>query len=405
MIIRKKRRKKKKTRSRISPGILAVIGGLLLVIGGLLFLLLYRGREETTERGAAVFSIKAKNAVIIRDESVYLSSEYAFVDCLAEEGEQVQEEQLLARVYKLGYSDELMQSLLNSREAVYKAQMERIGSTKDTRLDELNERILELKGRIESSVMQGSGEDLEKLYRSLDKVLKERMEYLKGKVQETENLRALYSGVEDKEALIATWTEEVSCGSPGAVSYYFDGFEQAMNAEKLNMLTADLIKRALKDSGSSNWTTDDKTRVCRVVNRNKWYAAFLTGGEELTRLCEGVEYEVTFPGFGTYSGIALEPVVSGKEIVNVIEFDTDIGELIEVRSAKVDVTAAVSGIKVKDTAVIFDKGETYIELMINDSHLRIRVDVLGAEGGYVIVRPHESDDTLSEGVRYWNRKR
>lgn len=404
MIVRKKR-KTKKQRTRINPRFYIIIGSLVAVIGVLLFILIYNGREDLTGRGAMMFSVSDKSAVIIRDEETYLSSEYARVACNMEEGAAVNNGDSLATVYKLGYSDELSQSLLKAREDVYKAQLERIGSTKDARLDEMNEEILSLKSRIENCVMSSSGEDLLKLYRSLDALLKERMEYLRDKVQETESLRALYAQVDDKEALLSAWTEEVTANGPGLVSYYFDGYEQAMNAEKLNMITADLVKRALSESGSAHWTTDDKTRVCRVVNRDKWYIAFITEAEELTRTAKDVNYDVEIEGHGKYAAVALEPVISGKKVVNILKISSEIGELIDVRSVKVKVTSAVEGIKVKSKAVRFVNGEAFVELIMSDSHYTMRVDVLASDDKSVLIRPHDAGEVLSEGVRYWIKKR
>lgn len=403
MIIRKKKRKKKK--SRIDPKFYVIIGVLLAVIAGLLVILLYNGKEETTERGTMLMELENVSTVIIRDEEVYSSPEYARISCLVEEGASVTEGEKIATVYKLGYNDELMMSLLSSREDVYNAQMAKIGDTKDAKLDEMNNAIADAKARIEACVLQNSGEDLLSIYRTLNTVLKERMDYLRGKVQETENLRALYATVESKEELISAWTEDVIAKGDGAVSFYFDGYEQAINAEKLNMLSGDLIKRVLSDSGSSTWTTGDRTNACRVVNRNRWYAAFVTGSESLTRLASGVEYEVSIAGYGKHTGVALEPMIIGKQVVNLIEFTDDIGALINVRTAKANVTAPVSGIKVKGKAIRFEDGVPYLELIMSESHYSIRVDVLAVEDEYAVVRPHESGDILNEGVRYWSKKR
>ena len=403
MIIRKKRKKKKKV--RVSPWMIVAIVLLLAAIGVVLYVLLHNGREEIAESGAMTYVLKDKSAVIIRDEYTYVSTELAKTDLHKEEGSEVTRGELLATAYKLGYSDELMQSLLNAREEVYRAQIERIGSTKDQKLDEINDGIDAVKGLITACVMDRSGEDLESLYRRLDSLLKERTEYLKTKVQETEQLRSLYAAEADREELISAWTEDVYADRDGRVSYYFDGYEQAMNVEKLNMLSADLIKRALKESGAAGWTTDDKTRVCRVVNESKWYIAFVTSGDSMKRLASGVEYEVTIEGCGTYTGVAKEPFLSGDEVVNLIEFTSPLGKLIELRSVKITVRAAVSGVKVKSNAIIFEDHEPYIELIRSGAHHAVRIDILAVEGDRAIVRAHTPGDSIVEGVSYWNRKR
>ncbi|MBR5713899.1 MAG: hypothetical protein IKX58_03780 [Clostridia bacterium] len=405
MMIQKKKKRKKRARNGIRPMMIIIPVALLAVIAAVIFLLLRNGREETASADSMQFTLNNKSAVIIRDEYTYIASEHTKTDFKKEERSAVHLGDSLATVYKLGYSDELMQSLLNAREDVYKAQVERIGSTKDSKLDEINDGIKLVKKQIEACVMRSSEDDLETLYRSLDELLKQRMEYLQGKVQETEKLRALYSAVSAKEDLISTWTEEVISAHEGIVSYYFDGYEQAMNAGKMNMLTADLVNRAAKGKGAANWTTDDKTRVCRIINPNKWYVAFTTKGESLSRVSSGIAYEVRIKGYGNFMGIGLEPIISGNEIINLIEFNTDLGGLIEARSVSVSVKADVSGIKVKASAITVENNLPYIELIMPYSHNMIQVDVLAVEDKMAIVRTHDGSGSLTEGVKYWNKKR
>lgn len=402
MIIRKKKRRRARKRRTFSWRVpILILVGLVIAAAAFFAFIYFNGTEATAESGAMQFMLNNKSTVIIRSESLYTASEHIRIDYLKEEGDRVSAGDKLAVVYKLGYSDELMQTLLNAREAVYAAQMERLGATKDSRLEEMNGAIDAIKADIRDSVMLSSGEDLQGLNRRLDTLLKERMEYLRGKVQETENLRALYAEVEKQEGLISTWTEEVTAQNNGVVSYYFDGYEQALTSSKLNMISADLIKRALKETGTSKWNNDDKTRVCRVVNTGKWYAAFVTDEKDLTRAAEGVQYQVDFHGYGIYTGTALEPVISGSSIVNILEFDEELGGLIEARTVKADITAPVSGVSVKSKAVTFDHGKAFVKLVTGDDRRSVRVDVLAHDGDTAIVRAYESGDVLIEGVRYW----
>lgn len=398
-------RSRRRTRTRIEPRFFIIIGVLLAVIGVLLFIILYHGREEITERGTMLFTLKDRSAVLIRDETVLRSSEYARIDCLREEGSEVMAGESLATVYKLGYSDELMQSLLSAREDVYKAQMERIGSTKDPTLDSMNSAIAELRKKAGESVMLGTGGDLSGIYWQLDNALKERMDYLRGKVQETETLRSLYKTVDDRLELLSSWTETVEAPAYGAVSYYFDSYEESMNSEKLSMLSPDLINRAIKDKGSTQWSTGDRTRVCRIVDSKRWFIAFITSSDDIAMTASGVEYDVDIKGYGSFTGVGLEPLLKGSDVINIIEINAEQGELMNIRTATVNVSGTVGGIKVKSDAIKKDKGLRHIELLLSESHFWMRVDVLAEEDGMVIVRPHEESDTLNEGVRYWNRKR
>ena len=375
------------------------IGVIALLIGVLLFVLLYNGTEEITERGVMSFNAES-SAVIIRDEVTYVTPEYTRIEYGAEEGGSVSVGDRLASTYRLGYNDELMVSLLETREQVYREQLKLIGSAKDERLEQIEAEIVALQGRVAEAVMCASGEDVSLLQLQLQTALDERREYLT-KVQAKEALTSLYSKEENQLDIVSKWVDTIEAQNSGRISYYFDGYEQAINAEKLSIITADLLKNALKGSASSTWTTDDGTRVCRVVDPDHWYVAFLTDKTSLTRVAEGIEYTVEVEGYGSFTGTALEPVISGDRVINVIEINSDMGGIIDVRVANIKVTAAITGIKVRADAIKNENGNYYLELVLSESHYRLHVDVLAVEGDRVIVRPHDKNDSLGEGVRYW----
>lgn len=391
-------------RRRSNPNIrfYIAIAIILVLIGALLFLVFFGGTEEITERGVMEFSADAE-AVIIRDELTYVAPQFTRIKYGAHEGSLVKPGDELATVFRLGYNDELMVALLDDREQVYNEQLKLIGSAKDEKLDEIEAAVCELQERVTASVMGGSGEDLASLQEQLGEALAQRREYLL-KVQAKEELNALYAKEANQLDIVEKWTEKIKAEGAGRVSYYFDGYEQAINHEKLSLVTSDLLRSALKGSGAASWTTDDGTRVCRIVSPDHWYVAFLTEDDELTRVAKGMEYEVAVAGYGTYSGVALDPVISGDKAINIIEVNADIGGLIDVRTAKVRVTSSASGIKVKSDAVRFENGFAYVELVLSESHYRMRVDVLAVKDDQAIVRPHDPSDSLNEGVRYWIAK-
>ncbi len=390
-------------RRRSNPNIrfYIAIGVILLLIGVLLFVLLYHGTEEITERGVMELSLDT-SAIVIRDETTYTSSEFTRIDYGAEEGAEVQIGDELAAVYRLGYNDELTAALLDVREQVYREQLRLMGSVKDEGLEALEAQILSLQSSIANAVMSGSGDELTLLQSRLDAALASRREYLL-KVQAREELTALYASEANQLDIVSKWKDVVTADRSGRISYYFDGYEQALNAQKLSLLTTDLVLDAVKSSAAAKWTSDDRTRVCRVVDPEHWYIAFLSDKSGITRVAAGVTYTVEVEGYGTYEGKALEPVISGSKVINIIEINSDMHGLIDVRTAKIRLVASLTGIKVKSDAVINDDGYCYLELVRSESHYRIRVDVLVDDGEFAIVRPHDSEDSLNEGVRYWKK--
>lgn len=402
LTVRKKKKRKTRRRKPLDRRLFIFGGiGIVVVLVAVYLFLHFIGAESTAGSGLQQFRLEDKSIVVIRNESVITASDHSQVDFLVREGDAVSAGDSVARVYKLGYSDELMQSLLSAREAVYAAQMERIGSTKDEKLEKMNADIDAVKARAAEHLMASGEGDMQALLEELDGLLSTRMEYLRVKVQENENLRALYADAAEKEQLVSAWTENCTAPAGGTVSFYFDGYEEAFNAEKLNMVSANLIKRAVKETGASVWNSTDGKRVCRIVNGNKWVVAFVTSSSSLQRTAQGMEYEITADGYGTYRGVALEPVINGDSVVNLIEMQGDMQGLINIRTVRANITAAASGVAVKARAVSFEDGVPFIRVVTGKSRRDVRVDVLAVNGDTAIVRAHNSEDVLTEGVRYW----
>lgn len=142
----------------------------------------------------------------------------------------------------------------------------------------------------------------------------------------------------------------------GKVSFYFDGFEQALNAQKLDMITSDLVSRALSGTGAGSSPEDGSALLYRLVQDGEWYCAFLTNAYDPLRVVEGEAYSVVFDGFSaTYSGIALAPVISGSKVVNILKFSMELGPFMGVRSIKANVSIEASGIKVDEDALRVQK--------------------------------------------------
>ncbi|MEZ4508757.1 MAG: HlyD family efflux transporter periplasmic adaptor subunit [Eubacteriales bacterium] len=67
------------------------------------------------------------NAAIIRDEKVIMSEPYEKITFDVVEGETVNNDQVIAQLYKRGYQDETMVTLLNLQKQIYDYQMQLLG--------------------------------------------------------------------------------------------------------------------------------------------------------------------------------------------------------------------------------------------------------------------------------------
>lgn len=394
----------KRTRLKLKPKFYIFIAMAAAAVIGLLVLFI-PGRSWGVVSNGSFGTNRDVSTAIIRDEESITVEKYDKLIYLAKEGEHVDIDAPIAQVLKWGYSDDMMQSLLQIESEIYRKQSELMSGVSDADLDSINASITVVLRSIRESIMQNSGKDLLDLELELKRLLSERSKRLKDKVYASEELSSLYAEEEIRQTQISQWSSSIVATKSGKVSFYFDGFEQALNAQKLDMITSDLVSRALSGTGAGSSPEDGSALLYRLVQDGEWYCAFLTNAYDPLRVVEGEAYSVVFDGFSaTYSGIALAPVISGSKVVNILKFSTELGPFMGVRSIKANVSIEASGIKVDEDALRVQKnsegiyGSPYIEIDMGDSKAVVEVDVLGIEGGKAIIRPKEG--SLAEGQRF-----
>jgi putative membrane fusion protein len=230
--------------------------------------------------------------------------------------------------------------------------------------------------------------------------MQRRIDYLKNSVQATETLSSLYAEEQNRIAQIEEWKSDIVTAGSGLVSFYFDGFEQVLCADKLNTLNADLIKRVLK--GSKSTAAGSADNLYRLINSEHWYCSFITPSAEALRLAEDEEYTVVFEGYydRPYIGRALRSSVSGNDVVNILEFDQDIGPLYSTRIADCVLYKEVQGLKVPLKSIDIKNGLPGINIKNNGGSEWIEVNVLAADDENAIISASDNARTLTPGTEY-----
>jgi len=226
----------------------------------------------------------------------------------------------------------------------------------------------------------------------MEALLAQRATILKNFVQPDVDLNSLYTEESTKLTQLSEYTSTVSAKMTGVVSFYFDGFEQILTAEKLDMVNADVLEMVFE--GGTGDAASSGNMLYRLVNPNQWYAAFLTPASEGLRLLEGQSYHVTFDGIHgkTSVGTALAPIAYDGGVVNILQFNEDIGELLSVRTVKAHISATVTGYEVPADAVKVKSGECPISTAGGD----IPVTGAAAEEDTLLI----TGEALYEGLRF-----
>lgn len=224
----------------------------------------------------------------------------------------------------------------------------------------------------------------------------QRSALLKQLVQADEALNALYGEEETKKAQLAEYASDVVAKGSGVVSFYFDGFEQVLSGDKLDVINADVINKVL-DSAAGGMVASSESLLFRLVNPSHWYIAFVTPRSQALRVSAGQTYRVQVEGYADrlFIGTALEPVVNENGVVNILEFNETLDDLIGVRTVKVTLSGEMTGLEVPLEAILEENG---VPVLPVDGR-KIPLEVYSADEDTAIIAAKDGA-SLSAGMRY-----
>lgn len=374
---------------------------LLALLGVLIYFLVGGGREGELTMSTMRLS-RATKTVLVRDEVSVTIERYDKILFDVVEGAHVQTGDQIAQVFKWGYQEETMQSLLDVEKNIFDYQLSLIKGIVNPELDALNLQIQQKQNAIRSAVRGESIADMLTLEQELKALLNSRKELLRD-IQPDETLSSLYQQEEQQLTNLSTWKRDIlNDVGEGVVSFYFDGYEQALSARKLDMINSDLVSGVLRGSGTvSNIDTTKESPLYRLIDPDHFYIAFLTDASAPFRVTQGETYTVVFNGYADqpYTGTALAPILSGKQIVNLLEFNQPMNDLMGVRVVEASIMKDVAGLYVPLEAIEMREGMPGILRVAGDETAWTQVDVLSANKEGAIIRAAAGGDLVA-GLRY-----
>lgn len=377
-----------------------VVTGIIALVVVVANLLKKSGEIEFGSLGANM----EVSAAIIRDEKVILSEPYEKITFDVVEGDTVSNDQVIAQLYKRGYQDETMVTLLNLQKQIFDYQMQLLGGQETPELTELNNSIKTVELQIRSVARGDSTLDMLDLEQTLKDLVSQRETLLKTVVTPDPALTQLYSDLAAQQSIISGWKRDIkNTSGTGIVSFYFDGYEQVLNLNKLSTINSALVKTVVKGGNTANTASStSETPIYRIINNTHWFIAFVTNATDPMRLADGEQYTVIFPEYSEqqYTATARAGTVSENAVVNLLEFNVDIGKLIGVRTVKATVSKSAQGLVVPLSAIEIVNGVPGINLSYGDSALRVEVDILAKDDRKAVIRAKNASDNLTAGMKY-----
>ena len=387
--------RRRKANGRFYVFVIIVAAAVLAV-----FFLIRFSTGGTVEQGSIPLS-KTVTTVIVRDEQVATAETYGNIKFLATEGEHVESGAKVAEVYKWGYNENFVQDLLTLQQEIKTYQVETIlKDIVDTELNTINTSIGEKVDAIASAVRGENGDDVLLLERDLERMMNDRSDLLRTKVQPDDKLTEMYQKEQTLiESIAALKGDALSVGT-GLISFYFDGYETMLNGTTVANLTPADISAALKGTGKTA-NADAQRPLYRIVNNNRWYCTMIDDKNSAQKLVMGEKYSVVFEGYfdRPYTGTLIAANDTADGLIYTLEIDEDIGPFLSVRKSNASIVRTFEGLRIPSRVITTKDGKTGVYVHANGGKQYVEIEVLVKNREYAIVRAKDASAPLAEGVR------
>ena len=395
-----------KKRIRIKPRFFVIVGAtLFLLIWGVVSLI--RAITGVSVEWGGLETDRNVTAIVIRDENVIRSQEYARMNCLVAEGEVVEAGEPVAELYTSDYSEKDLQNLISLQKTIKEYQQNNIlKNIVDATLEDYNARISAKLEEISQAADSTRVQNLLVLEHELSALMTERQNYMRQIVTPDDALNSLYQQEADLQTKISANKQVIGLTESSAVSFFMDGYEESLNANRLDTLTVKMIEQVCKEITSygdsltqSNGPMNANAPLLRAVNNNLWYLVYTMPARENT-LVEGTTCELTLEGYNDDEDLITATVHSvkreGSNVLVVLRVEHPVGAMMRLRKISVHIGRNAEGFKVPLKAV--RDGNT-VRVITGEGQVDVPVEVVASNSRYAIIRQSDGGAALALNQR------
>ena len=366
---------------------------------GVVFLINYTRTVETV--GGKISFETQQACVLVRDEQVISAENYGKVSFIATEGEYVTADAQVAQIYKKGYNDKVLSDLLEVQTKIGQYQENNIlGDVLDQDLLAINTSIEQKAEEIAAAVNGKTDVNLIGLEKDLNRLMADKQEYLKNKVNADTQLQDYYAQEAQLKERVESWQEILTAPTAGVVSFYFDGCEALLNAENIEQLTIKDINDILNGSTLTQITADSaETPLYRLVNSYDWYL-LIVSKNAIDEFDMGQTFQIAFDEYldKQYTGSVVGVREEDAGFVYAIEIQDDIGTLLNTRRTTAKIYSVFEGVKVPASAVKTVEGMTGVYVVDGYEKTFVPVRVLIEQDGMAIIEAADDSVKIAAGM-------
>ena len=367
--------RRRKRRIRIRPVFLLIV----VVIGVIaLITVIVRSYSGVIGNETILFTKDNVSAVIIRDEEIFQTEALGGVKYLVDEGEIVPMGKEVAKVYRSGNNENLLQQLYNVQQEIYDYQINtKWQDVVNVDLTLIQERITaKYKEIAQARKIHQSDVDLLTMQRELTDLLNERTTFLKESTQPDSKLNDWYQSEKTISDALNSAQLTLTANATGRISFHLDGYESVLRTDTLDLITAADVNGTLSGQDMSSILLNRDLRpVYRIVQTDRWYLAISTTRRDNYVMAVGNSYQIQIAGQEqTYPAEVIRAVrePSGGSLY-ILQVTADVRPIMNIRSCQINISGQFSSLTVNKRAVVFDEdGNASIDVG-GDSYVAIEV--------------------------------
>ena len=343
------------------------------------------------------------DGLVVRDETVYTQEGVSQIEYAVAEGSRVARGTVVAKVYSSGFSAKEWTTLNNYRTQIKDYHKTLISSAdSDSKLinqmSSIRERAMEAQ-----QLVQGAGGSLIEQEQSLKEAMQELQIYLRQKYPDDQKLSRLYDDENNQLQRISSWTKQYAAASDGMVSFYTDGFENALNMANYQSYTPAEVRQMVKGVVPAEQGTRSRNTVSvyRVVRENPWAVLMLCNEMDWTPVT-GRMYQLRIENFDNTTVWATVDSFTrsgGEMLVRLrITDPTALQSVLYIRSCRMQLGESVESLMVPSRAIYLQEGRKGVVIDTEGGEYWMGVEVTHDDGQDAYIIP-DNPGMLYEGLR------
>ncbi len=364
----------------------------LMIVALIAFLIarpfIFSGPKESVIMMANSAYTQKLDCIIIRDEAVTASDSTARVEYIAKENSLVGQGDTVVNLYTTGYSESLLNNLEKTRQDIQAYHKELLANILDNDLERLDGVVNAMALEFKNLITHQTVGNLQTVTEQLETAMVNRQEYLRQNKREDTKLTKLYESENTRLTSIQSWRKVSNAEKGGVVSFYLDGYENDLSADRIAELGIDDVRTVLGGGRLSNTQNTLSEGIYRIVDQDHWYVAILVDAEEWTPVV-GQSYFLQMEGFDDlcYTASVTSVLKESGNILAVFEINDPMGPLIYRRTGKAQFSITLTGLSVDSKALYDQQGQIGVWLYDVPGGTFVPVEVLHDDGDIAMIQP------------------